>query len=545
MVMKRFGLSVLAALALCLPAPAQDYNFKVNDLKATLTVRQDGKVDIHYAITFAPLGGSHPVDIVDIGMPNESYDLGSARATILGTALHDIRRSEYVKPGVEVHLGAGAIAPGGSATLEFDITVAQLIYPDSEDRSYASLQFKTTWYDRKYVSGNARRIEIQFNLPPGSKPEEVRFHAFGSSGYKPSEMLFEDGRVVYRWLWLDMPATVPYAAGASFPRSLVAGVYSPPRRSILKALLTAVFAFVAFVFSLSPIWIIVLIIVFAVRSSRRRLQQYLPPRVGIESGGIKRGLAPPEAALLQELSLSKVLLLVIFGLLKKEKLAVKEVSAKDFRFHELGREGLELQEYETAFIAAIDKENRLDKGSLRKMFTDMIAALQKKMAGFSRRETNQYYQSIMNKAWDQVKNAPREKLPEELAQSLEWLALDPEYESKLEPYADNTIFLPGRGDYWYRRFPQRTSGSGGAVPGKGFGQGIGGRASALVQSLQVFSGALLGDGAAFTSAITKVTNPPPVQTYSGSGGHSSSSHSSCACACACAGCACACAGGGR
>ena len=68
------------------------------------------------------------------------------------------------------------------------------------------------------------------------------------------------------------------------------------------------------------------------------------------------------------------------------------------------------------------------------MFTDMIAALQKKMAGFSRRETNAYYQSIMNKAWEQVKNCPREKLPEELAQSLEWLALDPEYENKLEPY---------------------------------------------------------------------------------------------------------------
>lgn len=544
MVKKRLLLSVLAALALYLPAPAQDYNFTVNDLKAELSVRQDGNVDIHYAITFAPLPGSHPVDIVDIGMPNESYDLGSARAAIGGMELHDIRRSEYVKPGVEVHLGGGEIAPGRSATLEFDMTVAQLIYPDSEDKLYASLQFKTTWYDRKYVSGNARRIEIQFNLPPGSKPEEVRYHDFGG-GYKPSEMLFEDGRVVYRWVWLERPATEPYAAGASFPRSLVDSVYSPPKSSILKPLLTAIFAFIAFVFSLSPIWIIILIIVFAVRSSRRRLQQYLPPRVGIESGGIKRGLTPPEAALLQELSLPKVLLLVIFGLLKKEKLSVKEVAAKEFRFHELGREGLELQDYETAFIAAIDKDDRLDKGLLRKMFTDMIAALQKKMAGFSRRETNQYYQSIMNKAWDQVKNASREKLPAELAESLEWLALDPEYESKLEPYADNTIFLPGGGDYWYQRFPQRTSGSGGgAVPGKGFGQSVTGKASALVQSLQVFSGALLGDSAAFTSAITKVTNPPPVQTYSGSGGHSSS-HSSCACACACAGCACACAGGGR
>jgi hypothetical protein len=545
MVMKKLALSALLALGLCLPGAAADYYFKVNDLKAELTVRPDSMVDIRYAITFTPQAGSHAVDIVDIGMPNDSYVLGSARASISGQQLVDIRNSEYVKPGIEVHLGGSAITPGQTQTLNMTIMVGRMIFPDSEDGRYASLQFKTTWYDGKYVSGTAERIEIQFNLPPGSKPEEVKYHAFGGSGYRPSETLVENGRVVYRWLWLGQPATVPYAAGASFSRNLVASVYTPPRTSILKALLVAIFAFFAFVFSLSPLWIVVLIIVFAVRSGRRRMSQYLPPRVGIESGGIKRGLTPPEAALLQELPLSRVLLLVIFGLLKKEKLAVREISAQDFRFHDVNNEGLELQEYETAFIAAIDKEERLEKAGLRKMFTDMIAALQKKMAGFSKRETNMYYLSIMNKAWDQVKNCPQDKLPAELAQALEWLALDPEYERKLGPYTDEAVFRPGSGGYWYSRFPQRTAGTGGgAVPGKGYGQTVSGAASRFVQSLQVFSGALLGDGAAFTSTVTKVTNPPPVQNYSSSGGRSSGG-SSCACACACAGCACACAGGGR
>jgi hypothetical protein len=543
MVMKRTLLPLLALLALGRPATAADYLFKVNDLKAELSVRRDGKVDIRYAITFEPVPGSSPIDIVDIGMPNESYDLGSARAAVQGTKLDDIRRSAYVKPGIEVHLGDSAIAPGQSATLEFAVTVDRLVYPDSKDKLYASLQFKTTWYDRKYVTGNARRIEIQFDMPPGSGPEDVRYHGFGSEDYKPSEMFLEGDHAVYRWVWLDVPATVPYSAGASFPRRLVAGVYSPPRASVLISFLSAVFAFVAFVLSLLPVWIIVLIVVVAARSSRRRRQQYLPPRVGIESGGIKRGLTPPEAALLQELPLPKVLLLVVFGLLKKEKIAVREVSAKDFRFRALDKDGQELHEYEAAFLAAIDKDERLEKGLLRKMFTDMIAALQKKMAGFSRRETNQYYRSIMDKAWEQVKNAPREKLPEELARSLEWLALDPEYEKKLDPYADQAVVIPGGGGYWYRNLPQRTSAGGASVPGKGLGQGVGARASALVQSLQVFSGALLGDSAAFTSAITQVTNPPPVRTYSSSGGHGGGC--ACACACACAGCACACAGGGR
>jgi hypothetical protein len=542
--MRKFALCALLALGLCLPGGAADYYFKVNELKAELTVRPDGMVDLRYAITFTPQAGSHEVDIVDIGMPNDNYDLGSARASISGRDLTDIRKSEYVKPGIEVHLGGSAIAPGETGTLAAAIRLGRMIFPDSEDDRYASLQFKTTWYDGKYVSGTSERIEIQFNLPPGSRPEEVKYHAFGDSGYRPSETLYMDGRVVYRWLWLGQPATVPYAAGASFPRNLVAAVYAPPRASILKTLLSVIFAFVAFVFSLAPLWIIGLIIFFAVRSNRRRMRQYLPPRVGIESGGIKRGLTPPEAALLQELPLPKVLLLVIFGLLKKGKLKILEAGARDFRFREVKREGPELQEYETSFIAAIDKEERLGKTALRKMFTDMISALQKKMAGFSRRETNMYYVSIMNKAWDQVRNCPREQLPGELAESLEWLALDPEYEDKLAPYAEDAFFRTGSDDYWYRSFPQRPTGSGGiAVPGKGTGPGVTGKAANLVQSLQVFSGALLSDSAAFTSAVTRVSNPPPVQHHSGSGGHSSGG--GCACACACAGCACACAGGGR
>jgi hypothetical protein len=545
MVKRKLLATAVLMLCLSLASAAADYYFKVNELRARLSVRPDGLVELRYAVTFTPQPGSHPVDIVDIGMPNEYYELGTARAAIAGAALSDIRRSEYVKPGVEVHLGAAQIAPGASGTLEFSILLSRLVFPDSADAGYAALQFKTTWYDSKYVAGNAERIEVQFDLPPGSTAETARYHDFGN-GYRPSEMRVEGDHVVYRWLWLERPATLPYAAGASFPRRLVAAVYSPPKRSIPKGLLEVFFALIAFVLSLSPVWIVVLLVVFAVRSGRRRRQQYLPPRVGIESGGIKRGLAPAEAALLQELPLAKVLLLVIFGLLKKERLSIAEPAPKDYRFHEQPREGAELQEYEKTFIAAIDKENRLDKAALRRMFTEMIAALQKKMAGFSRRETNAYYQSIMNKAWEQVRSCPSAKLPAELAETLEWLVLDPDYEKKLEPYAQDGVFLPGGGGYWYRHFPQRPpAGGGAAVPGKGFGQGVGNAASRLVGSLQAFSGALLGDSAAFTAAITQVTNPPPVRTYSGSGHSGGGSSCACACACACAGCACACAGGGR
>ena len=542
--MKRIFLrlgALLFFMAIFSQAPAAEYYFKVTDLKAELTVQKDSSVDIRYAITFSPEAGSHPIDIVDIGMPNEQYDKNSARAWIDGQELAMIKDSEYVHPGVEIHLEAKQIMPGATGRLEFQIKVGQMIYLDSDDSAFAALQFKSTWFDSKYVSGNTRQLEIKINLPAGASPEQVKYHTFGRADYRPSETFFQDNRVSYVWRWLEQPATVPYGVGASFPKNLVASVYSPPRRSVFKPLLNAFFAFFAFVFSLSPFWIIALIIFFAVRSSRKRLKDYLPPRIGIESGGIKRGLTPAEAALLQELPLPRVLLLIIFGLLKKEMLVIKEVADKEFRFTCQTKAGFEPLDYEKEFIAAIDADNRLNKSSLRPLFTNMIKGLQTKMAGFSRRETNMYYQSIMNKAWDQIKNAPKEKLPKELADSLEWLAMDSEYESKLSPYTGDTLFLPGRGYYWYQHFPQRAAGSAGAAtPGKSYGQTVTGSASRFVQSMEVFSAALVGDAAAFTSAITRVTNPLPVATSSGSGSHGGSS-----CACACAGCACACAGGGR
>ena len=188
-------------------------------------------VEIRYAITFTPQPGSHPVDIVDIGMPNENYDLGTARAAIAGTPLTDIRDSEYVKPGVEVHLGGSEItARPDQAPWNSPSWSRSMIYPDSDDSRFASLQFKTTWYDGKYVSGNAERIEIQFNLPPGTTPEEVKYHALRPQRLPAERDVFtRTAASSIAGCWLDRPATVPYAVGASFPRNLVAGVYSPPR----------------------------------------------------------------------------------------------------------------------------------------------------------------------------------------------------------------------------------------------------------------------------------------------------------------------------
>jgi hypothetical protein len=542
-VVKGIGLflSLLALLAAAPEIGAADYRFNVTQLKAELAIQADSTVDLHYQITFAADPGSLPIDVIDIGMPNGFYRKETANASLDGLSLSGIRDSEYVHPGVEVHLGDRPIAPGASGTLDFSIRVDNMIFPDAKDGNSASLQFQTTWYGKSYVSGNAEQIEIRINFPPGATPGAVRYHSFGRSEYAPTESNLRDNRVTYLWRWVGQPANIPYTVGVAFPKSLVASLYSPPKISILHSLGRTIASFFGFLFSLSPIWIFIVVLLFALIRNRRRMNQYLPPRIGIESGGIKHGLTPPEAALLAELPLTRVLLLVIFGLLKKDLLTVREIKDKDFRFDFRGKEGGELRDYETDFVTAIDGDKRLDRAVLKTLFTRMIKSLQKKMEGFSQRETNMYYRSIMNKAWEQVRTAPQEKLPEELAGNLEWLVLDERYESRMNEMGTGDLFFPGRGTWWYYNLPHRTSASGTGASG-GTSGSISQAANRLVTSIESFSSSLVGNVGVFTTSVTQVTNPPPVRTSSGgSGGHGGG----CACACACAGCACACAGGGR
>jgi len=517
-------------------APAQEYRFAVTDMQVALTVNRDSSVALAYEVSFQADPGAHAIDVVDFGMPNEHYRLDTAEADIGGEPLSDIRRSEYVHPGVEVHLGGRQIEGGEGGTVRLRIFVDNLVFQDSSDAAYASLEFKTTWFDPKFVSGNAAQILVVFYLPEGTTPQTVRFHDFGQSGYRPSHSRFSeaDRRVSYEWAWFDVPADKPYAAGASFPKSLVARVYAPPKISLGRAFENMISAFFAFVGGLAPVWIPVLIVILAIRSNRRRMRQYLAPIVGIETGGIKRGLTAPEAALLQQLPLPKVLLLIIFGLVRKGALSVREVGEKEYHFQAKSPEpGVELRDYEAALIAAIDGNNRLDKGKLKGLFTDMIRALEAKMAGFSRRQTNAYYRSIMDRAWEQVKKTPGDMLPQKLADSLEWLVMDEHYDEKMGGTFPDTVFFPGSGPYWYQSLPR--------FPGTTKGGPLSQLATRFAQSLESFSSVLVGNVGSFTSTVTRVTNPPPARTSGGSSGGGGG----CACACACAGCACACAGGGR
>ena len=168
------------------------------------------------------------------------------------------------------------------------------------------------------------------------------------------------------------------------------------------------------------------------------------------------------------------------------------------------------------------------------------------MRGFSRKETSDYYKSIMEKAWQQIEAADTPEVKsQKFDETLEWTMLDKDYDNRTRRVGP--VYMP----MWWGRFdpgyhPHQSSAGGGlpsSMPGSSSGRtALPGAdfAASMVTGVQTFSSKVIGNFNTFTEKVTGVTNPPPKSTSSGGGGHSGGG-----CACACAGCACACAGGGR
>jgi hypothetical protein len=184
---------------------------------------------------------------------------------------------------------------------------------------------------------------------------------------------------------------------------------------------------------------------------------------------------------------------------------------------------------------------------LQDMTIQLIKSVSEKMKGFSRKETVEYYKSIMERAWNQIETAGTPEVQSQMySDAMEWTMLDKNYDDRSRRVFTGPVYVPmwwGRYDPVYRgrtSVPQTSSpslpGGGRALPGADF-------AASVVTGVQTFSSKVIGDLNTFTGSVTKTTNPPPPPSRSGSSGRSGSG--GCACACACAGCACACAGGSR
>ncbi len=547
---------------------AQAWKFSLDRNVSHVIVQKDGSADIEYWLAFTCDKGAHPLDIIDIGMPNKTYDLGTAQAWYVPAdggaevALARPVQSEMISTGIEVHLGKYTIQPGKSGTIHVKINVKQMVYPD-KDEAYASVEFAPHYYDSQNVHGNTF-MEIAFYFPVGVTNEQTRYH-----DKKYDYVDKSNDRIVFIYQYPNAKGSETHKHGISFPRQYVDTVHKAPLVwggsssggsnpfAVLENIIEGLSSFGCF-----GGFIALFIAMSALGSAqqKRRKMVYLPPALSVEGVGIKRGLTAVEAAILLEQPLNKVLTMILFGLLKKKAVVVLEENPlKLEKVTPLPQETW--HEYETAFLDSVDTNGRLNEDVLQKGIIALVKSVNDKMKGFSRKETVVYYKSIVDRAWQQVSQETTPEVKSKyLDQGLEWLMMDQKFQDRAsETFSSGPVLMPPWWTYyrpWVPHVHSHRIGSG-AVPlsGGGVSRSSGGGqvtlptlpgaafAGTVVSGIERTAGGIVSKLESFTGGVTAKTNPLPASSSSSSSYRSGGC--ACACACACAGCACACAGGGR
>jgi hypothetical protein len=546
MLMKRTILLAVLILVFLLPsaALAQSYYFSLDRLQVDVFLNGDGTVDLLYRFTFTNSSGASPIDFVDVGLPNQYYDENNITAEVDGNPVSYISSSDYEGSGtgVAVALGGASIQPGQTGTVTVYVPgVERTLRPDSQDKNYASLVFSPTWFDSQFVYGSTD-VSVTLHMPPGVQPQEPRWHQ-SPPGWasEPETGVDNQGRVTYTWRNSRADGYTQYKFGASVPRQyLAAGVVR--NVSLLERLNISGDTLVFFGVCTGFLVIFVASTAAGIMGEKRRRMQYLPPKISVEGHGIKRGLTAVEAAILMEQPMDKILTMILFAVIKKNAASVKTKDPLDLEIADPLPQGL--NPYEEDFLHAfqITRPETRQKELQNTMIT-LVKSVATKMKGFSRKETLAYYKDIIERAWGQVESAGTPEVKSvKYDEVMEWTMLDKDYDDRTrDVFREGPVFLPS----WWGRYEPGTphsaapvpSGGGGSVslpnlPGSDF-------AASMVNSVQTFSGNVVGNISEFTSGVTSKTNPPPPPSSRGSGGGGGG------CACACAGCACACAGGGR
>ena len=547
-------LALFLLASISFPVFAQDYSFSLLNADVVLTVNPDGSVSLDYTWVFQNDPGAHEIDYVDVGLPTEKFNLGSATGTINGQPVTSI---DTVTNGVSLYLGSNAIQPGdqGTVTMHVDSIEGMIFNASSKEKEpYASFQFSPTWFGSEYVHGTTN-ASVTLVLPAGMQPEEPRFFQAKNwpGALDPTSGYTADNQVFFRWQSPDANGSDQYTFGAAFPARLIpaAAITTPP---IID------FNFSDIIPCLCPISIVVFIVLIAIwgaRNAQKRKLQYLPPKISIEGHGIKRGLTAVEAAILMEEPMDKILMMTLFSTIKKK--ASEVVTREPLKLKISDPIPAGLYPYELDFLSAMGKTTLKDqKEGLQDMMINLVKIVSEKMKGFSRKETIVFYKDIISKAWTMVESADTPEVKSQrFDEVMDWTMADNDYEKRTQDVFHNQpVFLP----HWWGGYDPAfgSSSAGGSAGGASIPTLSQGRSSGTVSlpslpgatfAASVTSGAqnmassVVGNVNTFTSGITNKTNPVPVSTYSGSSG-GGGSHS-CACACACAGCACACAGGGR
>ncbi len=502
---------------------------------AKIWILNDGTIDLLYDIEIACDQGE--IRRVDVLQPVRDFTIGEAKDD-----RNQVLRTESVTEGdwyaARVWLGE-PIGAGSSVRFTVISNIGGMIWEDETNEGNVGMQFvPATWV------GTSVRTELRVAivLPKGVSKNNVKTtETFWDNAYYDET---EEDRLVLYWERDNWHPEERFEVGVSFPEEYVEN-FERRRSGFFDLAGTYLASAVAAVI---PVILVIGVVVFAVRSRR----SYKRPVLAIESLGIRRGLTAVEAAQLVQVSPQKIVVMMLYGLMKKHAVWVETVKPT-LRLRIKAQSSEPLYYYEHEFIKAIRKDGTLDEENLAKAITVLRSGVRSRMTGYCRIETIDYYQKILDRAWEEVRSAQTpELMSDAYDERLLWLLLDEKFQSRTEGLFQDTVFYPNPGWWWYQyndgyysSSPQeridnpKESLDLKEIPGVRFADTV---ASAMEQTAHRF----VSDVEKFADSI--VPEPPPSEKTSQEPIHQGSSCvcacANCACACACVSCACACASGG-
>ena len=385
---------LLAAGPLAGTASAQDISFTLDDERLLVTVNKDGSVDLNYTFSF---GNVTYLDGVDIGLPNEHYNLLTATATIVvggeERRLTDIRESPFIDVGVAVEFDEDTmneIVSAGEFELKFHVNNPQMVYRNEMREGTAGVVVRPTWFSEEFQTGPTARMNVTILLPEGmSNRSEVLW--LESDPFDPIYVDEATGRLAASWQFINVPpsqqASGAYDVGVGFPEHYVDVVFDPPQGDLLGDL----GELICLLMPLIIIAAIIGIVIVSARSANRRREDYFEPKMNVVGAGPRRDLTAVEAAVVAERPLEMVATMILFGLERKGMVKVlsDERLMKLQRLVDRGE-----HEYETNYMLAITADGTLDRVLLRHALVQLINETSKKLKGFDLDATRRYYEGI-------------------------------------------------------------------------------------------------------------------------------------------------------
>jgi hypothetical protein len=542
MVKSHLVLASLAAVFLLVmllgSASAWSGSYHLEQEGVKIWINLDGTIDLSYNISIT-LDYGDQIGYVEVGQPNSDFTIGSA-ADQFGQNLTTADASSSGDYKVRVYLSTPLTA-GNTVWFTLLTNVAHMVYEDMTNPGNVGMKFIPTWWPQ----ANVNDLRVLIVLPQNVTVSQVKTLA----GVEWNGTQQEGSSLAVYFEKLNLTPNEQYPVGVSFPKQDAQHYDTEPSGLAAFFLQYGPGILIFAAFAIGAVVVVAVV----------RKKGYVMPTISMESLGIRRGLTAVEASYLIDMKPTRIVTEIIYSLLQKRAVWVESVSPSiKLRIMEpfedkKGTRETPLRYYEIDFLDALKEDGTLDEEKLAGTIMYLRDTVEEKMRGYQRRDTVDYYTSVVAKAWEQVEQAGTPELASKAYdEHLLWLFLDPNVQTRTQTAFRDRIFTPSPLWLWYwygyqHYYPNPTykpsvettaqAGKPPSIPGADFANNIAtsveNTSNSIVVNLEKFANSIL------PFQPGKASNQPAHHNA-----ECVCACAACACACACVSCACACAGGG-